>query len=79
MCIYVFFIAANNLVEVYLNAHGTPNSRCPSSCSNHQQSVRDHQQVPWTQLRNQTFSECRSTRCECCGSAVKNKSPGLRR
>lgn len=42
---------ANNLVEVYLNAHGTASTRCPSTCQ-HQSSKENGS--TWHQLRATT-------------------------
>lgn len=62
------FRSANNLMEVYLNSHGTASTRCPSSC--HHQS---RENIGWHQLRS-TLSES----SQITGSARK-PSPGLRR
>lgn len=66
-----FFVlySANNLVEVYINSHGTPSTRCPSSC--HHQS---RENISWHQLRSNYSHD--STMAS--GSAKKH-SPGLRR
>lgn len=66
---YYSSATANNLVEVYLNAHGTPSTRCPSSC--HHQS---RENIAWHQLR----SNCSQDSSQVTGSA-KKQSPGLRR
>ncbi|XP_055297441.1 cholecystokinin receptor type A-like [Sitodiplosis mosellana] len=61
--------SSNNLVEVYINSHGTPSTRCPSSC--HHQS---RENIPWHQLRG----NCSHESSLMIGSAKKH-SPGLRR
>ncbi|XP_055709055.1 cholecystokinin receptor-like isoform X2 [Phlebotomus papatasi] len=65
--------STNNLVEVYIDAQGTPASRCPSSCR--YQSSRDS--VSWTQLRNHWSQE--STRSRMAVGSVRKYAPGLRR
>lgn len=46
-----FLYIANNLVEVYLNAHGTASTRCPSTCQ-HQSSKENGS--TWHQLHATT-------------------------
>ncbi|XP_037049844.1 cholecystokinin receptor type A-like [Bradysia coprophila] len=64
--------SSNNLVEVYLNAHGTASTRCPSSSCHHQ--TRDNVLV-WHQLKSNYSQDSQTT---TIGSA-KKYSPGLRR
>lgn len=49
---HIIFFIANNLVEVYINAHGTASTRCPSSTCQHQSSKENGS--TWHQLRATT-------------------------
>lgn len=66
-CVSMFCLA-NNLMEVYLNSHGTASTRCPSTCHH-----PSRENIGWHQLRS-TLSES----SQITGSA-KKPSPGLRR
>lgn len=71
LCFVYFCLleTANNLVEVYINAQGTPSTRCPSSC--HHQS---RENIPWHQIRGNCSHES-----SLMVNSAKKHSPGLRR